>query len=446
MQLDVQIGNIQEDTGFVKIGLNHELGHLCSLNINYRELVSMYNGQNTITPDLILFTSVIYIVDKMISRENHASDCWTRDLNLQIPVNNPLLWESINQKLVSCLSFLTGDNWTLSFRQHTGEICQSREEEGDYTHKHYGAVSLFSGGLDSLIGVIDYLENNPENNLLLVGHYDPHVSGPKSDQNSVFNNLKNTYGDRVDFFQIKVGQDQSGDETTFRSRSLLFLGLGIFAANNVSPDTPLLIPENGVISLNPPLTPSRRGSCSTRTTHPYFIKSFQDVLVGLGVNNAIDNPLKYKTKGEALGNCKNRYLIEKIAPLTVSCGKRGHTRNWENRNAKGCGVCIPCIYRRASMHKLEWDNEMYGIDFCSNQFVLDSNLQTPADLRAYTSFIKKGYSNMEIARLLVASGKIPDDELLIYSHLVVRSVEEVKKLISDKGNDVLKEKSGIIGR
>lgn len=37
----------------------------------------------------------------------------------------------------------------------------------------------------------------------------------------------------------------------------------------------LFVPENGFISINPPLTSRRLGSHSTHTTHPQFIAGFK---------------------------------------------------------------------------------------------------------------------------------------------------------------------------
>ena len=63
----------------------------------------------------------------------------------------------------------------------------------------------------------------------------------------------------------------------------------------------LLIPENGFISLNIPLTPLRLGSLSTRTTHPLFIQQMQDILDALDFRVRLSNPYQFKTKGEMLG-------------------------------------------------------------------------------------------------------------------------------------------------
>ena len=75
-----------------------------------------------------------------------------------------------------------------------------------------------------------------------------------------------------------------------RSRSLLYLALGLAAAAGFGAATPLIIPENGWISLNPPLTANRLGSCSTRTTHPYFLEQLTGLWREAGLANPLVNP------------------------------------------------------------------------------------------------------------------------------------------------------------
>jgi hypothetical protein len=79
-----------------------------------------------------------------------------------------------------------------------------------------------------------------------------------------------------------------------RSRSLLYLALGLAAAAGFGGATPLIIPENGWISLNPPLTTNRLGSCSTRTTHPYFLEQLTGLWREVGLINPLVNPYKLR--------------------------------------------------------------------------------------------------------------------------------------------------------
>jgi hypothetical protein len=52
----------------------------------------------------------------------------------------------------------------------------------------------------------------------------------------------------------------------------------------------LFVCENGLIALNPPLTPRRIGSHSTRTAHPHFLANVQDILSASGLPIIIANP------------------------------------------------------------------------------------------------------------------------------------------------------------
>lgn len=79
-------------------------------------------------------------------------------------------------------------------------------------------------------------------------------------------------------------------ETTTRGRSVLFLALGVAVASGLGPAR-LLVPENGFISLNVPLTPPRSGSFSTRTTHPHLIALLRDLL------NELQLPVALSQKG-----------------------------------------------------------------------------------------------------------------------------------------------------
>ena len=109
----------------------------------------------------------------------------------------------------------------------------------------------------------------------------------------------------------------------------------------------LLIPENGFISLNVPLTPLRIGSLSTRTTHPFFL---QQVQVNLGCRRfpcvRLSNPYQLKTKGEILVECMDQPLLRELAFQSTSCGR------FSRFNYEHCGRCVPCLVRRAAF--LHW--------------------------------------------------------------------------------------------
>ena len=104
----------------------------------------------------------------------------------------------------------------------------------------------------------------------------------------------------------------------------------MYVARSLGKQTPLLMPENGAIALNIPLTPARRGSCSTRTAHPFFLNTLREILGKLGIENPLCNPLELKTKGECVQQCLDQNVLHATAKESVSCAKRSHKRTWRN--------------------------------------------------------------------------------------------------------------------
>lgn len=111
-------------------------------------------------------------------------------------------------------------------------------------------------------------------------------------------------------------------------------------------EIPLYVCENGFISINPPLTDSRLGSLSTRTTHPEFLGLVQKLMAKAALRIRIENPYQLKTKGEMLQGCHDRTKLEENASLSISCGRYRRFGN------KHCGRCVPCLVRRAAF--LKW--------------------------------------------------------------------------------------------
>ncbi len=106
----------------------------------------------------------MYCADKTVKRAD-TSDAWTRTLNLVVPVSDVQLWNGAKATLVKALSFLSGDHWALEFVDDEDLV-----PGADPLLADYDGVSLFSGGLDSLAGVIDFMEAGKR--LVLVGHHD----------------------------------------------------------------------------------------------------------------------------------------------------------------------------------------------------------------------------------------------------------------------------------
>ncbi len=212
------------------------------------------------------------------------------------------------------------------------------------------SVSLYSGGLDSAIGMLNLRAQG--RNPVLVSHAYSHDASRQDD-------LIRRLGVAVTRFGTIANPAKWWDEPNdvqMRTRSFNFLALGTLMAATLAStghfqgNVTLHVPENGLIAINPPLTNRRIGALSTRTTHPYFLSLIQSVLATVGIPVQLANPFAHSTKGEMLAGCLDPQGLGQIAHHTVSCSK------WK-RSGKQCGRCVPCLIRRASFHAAGWQDK-----------------------------------------------------------------------------------------
>jgi hypothetical protein len=137
-------------------------------------------------------------------------------------------------------------------------------------------------------------------------------------------------------------------EDSTRGRSFLFFALGVVAGIGLKRAFTLRVPENGLIAVNVPLDALRLGSLSTRTTHPFYIGRWNQLLSQLDISGKIDNPYWNRTKGEMVAACANQALLKELAPRSLSCAAPTKAR-WQKHGTEHCGYCLPCLIRRASV-------------------------------------------------------------------------------------------------
>lgn len=363
--------------------------------------------------------------DKLVPRRT-APDAWSRELALSLPMARA--WVAHLPRLAELLGFLTGDTWTLTPRETPLNLgFQSRWPHAWLPQ----AVALFSGGLDSLAGAIDLLE--ADQRLLLVSHHD--FGQLASLQQRLAAGLRDYYGpDRFHHVGIRV-QFPESPEITLRSRSLLYLALGLTAAAAFGPTTPLLVPENGWISLNPPLTGSRLGPYSTRTTHPHFLENLAALWQAAGLAHPLTNPYQPLTKGEVLRQCRNQELLKRLFPLTVSCS-RPEVARWQRQAAGACGYCYPCLVRRAALHRLGWDDgDGYRVDVLADPNLVRHRVKG-SDLRAVFIALKTWEENpQELEARWWLGGPTADaaKNRSAACDLVDRGFEEIAAWVRGKG-------------
>ena len=438
-------GDRRSDDGLALVTVAGPKLQRVELDLPFKELYRSLGAPHPVALDFLLIAGTCYTIDKAVARQT-ASDCWTRNLDVSFPVSDPKRWETVAGRLDTALTFLSGDVWRTSFRALPCELFVApklRRKKTIAPDEPYAfeAVSLFSGGLDSLIGVIDFLAASPTARVLLVGHYD--AAGPKSQQEELYEHLKTQFPGRIKLVQVRISQRPVKNvEPSLRSRSIVFIGLGIYAASEVGPEIPLLAPENGTIALNLPLTPSRNGSCSTRTMHPFYLDKLRSVLNDLGLKNTLTNTLGLKTKGECVAACRDQVLLSSLAEKTVSCSHGSRRQDWKRKKAANCGYCVPCLFRRASLHAAKLDSgKDYGFDVCADELTVDSDLTSADDLRALVSALHHLDSDVQIRRGITSVARVqPIDD---YVSLVQRGLAEVRNWISSKGSSRLRKATGV---
>ena len=322
---------------------------------------------------------------------------------LEIELLEPEPWIAQAEALAATLRFLSSDIWYLRFRSGGvgPPVFQGNLSDRD-------CACLFSGGLDSLIGALDLKEEGRRP--LLVSQASP-KEGPAQAY------LAEQIGLAQHRFEGRASERwRQPYEPSSRTRSVLFIGYGATVASTIAQGVApaeLFIPENGLISINAPLTLRHIGSLSTRTTHPHFIASLQRIFDSVNLGVRLVGPYSFKTKGEMLADCRNR-LIDKLASASYSCGK-GKRLNQQ------CGRCVPCLIRRASFHAA-------GVEDKTEYWAGDLSAHATNEDVASARFSAASVANRDVAAWVAEAGPLPYDLSLRngYVDVVRRGTEELR--------------------
>ena len=402
-------------------------------------------GRQCIEPlyeDLFVIALSIYGIDKRVSR-NMFHDCWTRDVAISIPVLQYEKWHGTEDAWNNMLSFLTGDRWNLVFRPTTA-VCSrhNRKSRIKIDLSHCNCVSLFSGGLDSFCGAIKLLERGMSP--CLVGHNEYPKLRAKQEwfaasfreyypsQDSQF--LGFTAGSYAPY-SFRTKEALSGTENTSRGRSLLFLSFALTIAGILGEDTPVYIPENGFIGINVALTNSRMGSCSTRTTHPYFISSFKNILLRVGIKNPIENFFAYNSKREIVSMVKDRPAFTKGFMDTISCShpcQARYNKTGSRTYPINCGYCYPCLIRKGSLLDVKDDGNYSYRESPSAILMKYSDGDRSLDLTAVVNSVYRfnHSSSEEIRQLIRNTGPLSGEDVDKYERLYAAGMRDLNELFS----------------
>ena len=383
--------------------------------------------------DFLTIALGISATDFAVKRSNQF-DGWTRRIDLTVSVVNPDVWTSVILKdLAADLMILTGDVWELHVIGDGVPQAPRMKRQRKKFYGVYDSICLLSGGSDSLVGAIDLVDelHRP----LFVSET---VKKSKWIRNHIIESL---YGsDKISKMICvnpnirSVNKEISGEIST-RSRSIRFIAYAVAASSLICNNGTLIdihIPENGFISINPPLTVGRLGSLSTKTTYPPYLYGMQKIFDSLGFNVKIISDYRFKTKGEMFIACKDKDLLNKLLPDAVSCGKIG-------RKQRACGKCVPCLVRRAAEYAYTKDKDFTERDTDNadlHDVLWNHDSEFNSDLSAMVYAMKKlksfPVSKLYSAQLSFATG----EELKQYEMMLMRGFAEIEEYLKLYGIDI----------
>jgi 7-cyano-7-deazaguanine synthase in queuosine biosynthesis len=297
--------------------------------------------------DLLELAVFVFAADRLVTRGRRDAavyDAWARTFEFRIRVRDVDFWRrtDVCAALAACLVFMTGDR-SYSFQFEGGH---STPPTGLFDADQFVIpssvkpdVMLFSGGLDSLAGAIDLLDQG--RTVCLVSHSSQ--SGTTHTQKILTQALQlhPSYRDRVRPYQFDctLGGIKAVEETQ-RTRAFLYTSIA-FALQYVFSADHIYVFENGVTSFNFPRREDQTNARASRTTHPKTMRLLE-VLFSLVADRPIKiaQPFLWKTKVDVLGKIQGAGH-EMLIASSVSCSETRTTRTRPQ-----CGNCFQCIDRR----------------------------------------------------------------------------------------------------
>jgi hypothetical protein len=356
--------------------------------------------------DLVRIAVAVFAADRSTSRDGGGSSWNRRQIEVTVPVLDPAPWTAAAARLKAVVDLLSGDDWTFHFTTDTSDQEDPAEIEDDPAR-----VVLFSGGADSALGALrSRSELGDDLSHTLASHWSSPVQSRIQGEVAETITALLPPGPSQHHVRAKLSRKAKRPngtkwltEDTQRSRSLLFLALGLAVAS--INESPVWIPENGFASLNPPVSPERLGSVSTRTTHPSFLAGLRDLLETVGAHGEIENPFAEMTKGEMFrwaADLVGDNAASDFLSATHSCAHSGQ-RSFGISTKDSCGVCFGCLVRKASFKAAGLEDKTNYMDANGDPRV-ERWLDEKSLAEPMRRFVARGISGQQI----VAMG-LPDD-------------------------------------
>lgn len=363
--------------------------------------------------DLVRVVATAFLADSRVSKPDVSLH---RDLTIIAHVEDAAPWTpDLRSSVANLLHWLTGDAWAVEVAQSDAPPTSAPDSVLSVSR-----VQLLSGGLDSLCGAVVGLRDGVP--LAFLGMRDSN-NAVRHAQDTIAPALgaEATYYRKELFLARSASRKNHGP----RSRSFLYMSLGVLAAEGLSASE-LWVPENGFTSINPPLSAARGGTLTTRSTHPHTFELVQTLVNNLGISVAVTNPFEDRTKGELVALAGADLVSSRWLDATrdsYSCGV-GNTQLYGGNPNHNCGLCVACIVRRASFigGRISDPTSYASIELVgSNRIGLES--ARAKDMIAVRNAVSIGLNEDEILSSGVWPAGTDFDAVL---ELVNRGIEELR--------------------
>lgn len=322
--------------------------------------------------DLLQIAAMVFCADRMVrrgERDSISNKSWARSFRFHISVLDFSFWNDpkVKTALSKALCFMTGDR-AFDFDFHEAEIGHFEEKKSQQMTLFSGEtyrvsrvddydVMLFSGGLDSLAGILEELISK-ERKVIAVSH--------KSNktvvhlQKELIDRLNQDYSGKILPYGFSCHyKGMASVEETQRTRMFLFSAIA-FAVCQCFDKHSFFVYENGVTSLNFSIQTDVINARASRTTHPKTLGLLKEFYRLFDESFDIVAPYYRKTKEDVVKVFQKLNRLDLIAS-SISCSA---TRT-KHSMCPHCGCCSQCIDRRFAIFAAEltdYDGE-YADDF-----------------------------------------------------------------------------------
>jgi REase_DpnII-MboI len=301
--------------------------------------------------DLVEVAAYTYAADCGTSRgeqwqDEAATEPWGRDFHLVIPVRDLTFWnrDDVQTNLVQVLTFLSNDTWAFTFVPwEEPELVQGFLELGDQEDWPFRGVEravMFSGGLDSLAGVVESLGAGRA-----AGPGQPSARGRSIDPPARFVLRPGRPVSATDHPRPRLAQQTAPGPRGHTAHALFPLLRSWRSGSSLHGGGRCQILRKRCCLLDLPVADEVVGARASRTTHPKALGMLSR-LHSLVMDRpfAVDNPYLFRTKTEVVATIAE-HGAGRLIGLSRSCS-RGM---FVSKTQWHCGVCSQCIDRRIAV-------------------------------------------------------------------------------------------------